>query len=149
MKPRIAPGLLALAACWLIVHPTRAQTWSRPPEDKGEVAPAPLPVEVPPDDANLHYSGRFERANPKEAVCAWPATAVTARFRGTAINVRLGTGANRFEAVVDGVPVKILTSASAAPQHAAPLPSPTLYALASGLADGEHRATVRKGGRVV
>ncbi len=145
MKNRTAPGLLALAAFLLMAHPAvSSETWTRPSDDRGELSPPPLPVEVSPDDAALRYDGRFERSNPKEAVCAWSASAVTMRFRGTAVNVRLGTGANRFEAVVDGVPVKILTTAAADAHHPAPSPSPSLYAVASGLPDSEHRVTIFK-----
>ena len=69
---------------------------------------------------------------------------MTVRFRGTAVNVRLGTGANRFEAVVDGVPVKILTASTADAKAPADAPAATLYALAAGLPEGEHQATVFK-----
>ena len=138
-------GILAVALWAVTASGARpAETWSRPPEDDAAIAAAPLPVEVAPDHPNLHYSGRFDRANPKEAVCAWPATAVTVRFHGTAVNVRLGTGANRFEAVVDGAPVKILSAATADVRAPASAPSATLYALAAGLRDGDHEATVFK-----
>ncbi len=144
VKHRLAPAVLCLVAFLLPSGAPAAEKWFQPPGDAGAVAPAPLPVEVLPDNASLHYSGRFEHANSKEALCAWSATAVTVRFRGTAVNVRLGTGANRFEAVVDGVPVKILSSATADLQAPPNAPSPTWYALAAGLPEGEHRATVFK-----
>ena len=125
-----------LTAAVLLATTAPAETWSRPPEDDAAVAPVPLPVEVPPDHPNLRYSGRFDRSNPKEALCAWSASAVTVRFHGTAVNVRLGTGANRFEAVVDGAPVKILAASGGNAK--------TLYALAAGLPAGDHEATVFK-----
>ena len=138
-------GILAAVLCAATaVGAPSAETWSRPPEDDAAVAPAPLPVEVPPDHPNLRYSGRFDRSNRQEALCAWSATAVTVRFHGTAVNVRLGTGANRFEAVVDGAPVKILSAATADARAPASAPAPTLYALAAGLPDGDHEATVFK-----
>ncbi len=136
----LAVALLTVA----MVDPPAPGKSSKVPGDTGAVAVASLPVEVLPDDVNLHYSGRFEHVNAKEALCAWSASAVTVRFRGTAVNVRLGTGANRFEAVVDGVPVKILTVSHADELAPAYAPSAILYALAAGLPEGEHRATVFK-----
>ena len=136
----LAAALFAVAAAGAV----RAETWFRPPEDDAAAAPAPLPVEVSPDNPNLRYSGRFDHSDPKEALCAWSATAVTVRFHGSAVNVRLGTGANRFEAVVDGVPVKILSSATADAKAPAPAPSATLYVVAAGLPAGNHEATVFK-----
>ncbi len=144
MNWRAAPVLLVLALLWVPGCAPAAETWARLPVDGGEVAAAPLPVEVPADDAALHYDGRFERANGREPVCAWSASAVTVRFRGTAANVRLGPGANRFVAAVDDVPVKILAVAHADERHPPPAPAPTLYALATGLPAGEHRATIFK-----
>ena len=136
---------IGIAAVLGLAAVAGAETWSRPPEDTAAVAPAPLPVEVRPDDLNLRYSGRFDRSDPREALCAWSASAVTVRFRGTAVNVRLGTGANHFEAAVDGVPVKILSAAGTAdPTAPAPAPATTLYALAAGLRPGDHEATVFK-----
>ncbi len=144
MNRRLAPVLLVLAVLWESAYAPAAETWSRLPVDGGEVAPAPLPVEVPADSAALRYDGRFERTNAREPVCAWSASAVTVRFRGTAVNVRLGLGANRFVAAVDGIPVKILAVDNAVERHPPSAPAPILYALASGLPMGEHRVTVFK-----
>ena len=144
MKPRLLSALLAPVILWTAGRIPAAETWSRLPVDAGEVAPAPLPVEVTPDRPELHYDGRFERTDPLEALCAWSASAVTVRFRGTAANVRLSPGANRFVAAIDGVPVKIFADATADPQHPPAAPGPKLYLLASGLPEGEHRATVFK-----
>ena len=68
MNRRRAPVLLVLAVLWESAYAPAAETWSRLPVDGGEVAPAPLPVEVPADNAALRYDGRFERANARESV---------------------------------------------------------------------------------
>lgn len=104
--------------------------------------PTSLPVQVPPDHSGLSYSGRFDKKNPGAAVCAWPASAVTLRFRGTAANANLGVGGNRVQVIVDGKPVKVLTGD---PKEAAgAAPTPRLYSLATGLPDGEHVVTLLK-----
>src|SRR5689334_22959134 len=70
---------------------------------------APLPVEVPPTEAKLQYSGRFDTRDPKGPRCAWSACAVTMKFKGTAVNARLGEqGTDRVQVVIDGKPVKVL-----------------------------------------
>lgn len=144
MFTRSAFLLSLLTVFWAVGCIPAAELPPHLPVDTGEVAPAPLPVEALPDRAELHYDGRFERADPREAVCAWSASAVSVCFRGTTVNVRLSPGANRFVAVVDGVPVKILADGAADPQHPPARPAPKLYALASSLPEGEHRATVFK-----
>ena len=144
MRSCLLFALLTPVLLWTVGHAPAAETWSRLPVDEGEIAPAPLPVEVAPDRAELHYEGRFERADPLESVCAWSASAVTVRFHGPAVNVRLSPGANRFVAAIDGVPVKILADGTADAQHPPAAPGPKLYALAAGLPEGEHRATVFK-----
>jgi lysophospholipase L1-like esterase len=97
--------------------------------------PGSLPVEVPPGDANLRYVGRFEISAENGATCAWPASAITIRFRGTAINARLDLGDNRFEVVVDGKPVRVLSPGWFGGD---------LYSLASGLPDADHVVTLFK-----
>ena len=145
MSIRTTLFLPLLAVLWAAGRAPAAESPPpRLPVDSGEVAPAPLPVDVPPDRAELHYDGRFERADPREVACAWSATAVSVCFRGTAVNVHLSPGANRFVAVVDGMPVKILADGTADPQHPPARPVPKLYALAAGLLEGAHRATVFK-----
>lgn len=119
------------------------------PSDDGVVMNMPvssvakaLPVEVKPGDPNLFYSGRFEKTADGATICAWPASAVTLRFRGTDAVANLGVGANRVQVIVDGKPAKILTGN--AKDINAPAPAPQLYTLASGLPDGEHTVTLFK-----
>jgi lysophospholipase L1-like esterase len=109
------------------------------------VAPSrasPLPVAVAPDHAGLKYDGRFEH-QAGSAICAWPASAVTVKFRGTELVGNLGIGGNRVIVAVDGKPTKVLTGN---PKETAPAaPTPQLYQLASGLPEGEHTVTLLKG----
>jgi len=101
------------------------------PNDNGATSPSALPVAVEPGDANVRYAGRFDMSAPGAARCSWSASSIAIRFHGTAINAELDLGENRFEVVVDGVPVKVLT-ADEKGRH--------LYSLASGLPDSDHTA---------
>jgi len=103
-------------------------------QDNGTAPATPLPVEIKPDNPGLYYMGRFDMANSAGPTCAWSASAIAIRFHGTAINVLLALGANRFEVIIDGVPTKILIGST----------ERILYNLASGLSDGDHTAMVLK-----
>ncbi len=99
-----------------------------------------LPTEVAPDNAQLLYAGRFDFSHPKLALCAWSACSVSLRFRGTAVNVNLGTGSNFFEVIVDGVPTKRISSGV----HEAQIPSMQVYSVATNLPEGEHSVCIFK-----
>lgn len=92
---------------------------------------APLPVNVAATDPTLYYSGRFKNDNAGMA-CQWPASAVTLRFSGMALNVRLADdkGANRWQIVLDGKPTGVL----------ALLKGAHTYSVADHLSDGPHTA---------
>jgi len=104
------------------------------PTDLATPTPESLPVEIPMTDSHLRYIGRWEK-NDVASTCAWPASALTLRFQGTALNARLDLGYNRCEVVVDGLPVKVLAARTRGSQ---------LYALASGLKDAAHTVTLVK-----
>ena len=96
---------------------------------------APLPVEIAPGDAKILYQGRFDYSDAKGPCCAWPACGVSLKFKGTAINAKLGEAGNdRIDIVVDGKETKVLT----------PKGAPAVYALASDLAGGEHTVELMK-----
>lgn len=100
------------------------------------VAPTndPLPVAVSFRDPALHYQGRFA-SDESGTKCAWPASAVTIRFRGDSVNVRLSeAGSDRYQVIVDGKPTITLT----------PTGPDRLYRLASNLSEGEHTVTLAK-----
>lgn len=118
----------------------RADEWAAVPTDSGETPAVELPVVVRLDDPRVKYTGRFDRSDPKQAVCSWPASAVTLIFRGAAINAAVGAGANRILVILDGVPLKKLTGDPAAKGAAAV----RWYRLADGLGDGPHKVTLFK-----
>ncbi len=129
---------LGLLGCALGVP--RIVQGDAPAAPAGPAAPAPLieaeglqlPLAVGATDARLAYSGRFDLRDAGGPRCAWPASAVALRFRGTDVNVRLkGSEDNRWQVEVDGVPTAKLRSRGG--EH-------TLR-VASSLAQGEH--TVR------
>lgn len=101
----------------------------------------PLPVVVAPNNSSLLYSGRFEKTD-SAAICAWTASSVTLRFKGTAVVGNVGVGGNRVLVILDGKPVRILTGN--AKETAAAAPTPQLYTLATGLPNGEHVITLFK-----
>jgi hypothetical protein len=131
----ISTGLFLAAQ----VHPTAVRASDLPaipavPSDNGTPPPAPQPLEIPFNDKNLLYVGRFDLSG-SSASCAWSASSVSIRFHGTAINASLDLDKNRVEVVVDGQPVKVLTVGTTGKQ---------LYSLASGLTDAEHTVTLFK-----
>lgn len=94
-----------------------------------------LPVTVSLADSNLLYTGRFDFKNPEAPSCAWPASALGIKFKGTALNLKLGdNGENRWQIEVDGQPTTCLQTKKG--EH--------LYSLAMGLAEGEHTVRIVK-----
>ena len=80
-----------------------------PTPDAGEAAP--LAYSVSPTDPRLRYEGRFDLRDAAGPRCAWPASAVTLRFQGTGLNVRLADSNNdEYEVVVDGQPSAVLVT---------------------------------------
>ncbi len=104
------------------------------PSDNGSTPAPALTVKIAANDKNLLYVGRFEISE-SQALAAWPASSVTIRFHGTALNANLDLGKNRAEVQVDGQPVKVLT---------ADAPGAHLYSLATGLPVADHTVTLVK-----
>ena len=136
--------ILKITLAALLLSPLCAFSEERAavPTDAGSVAAAALPVQVAPNNPGLRYSGRFEKKGADAAICAWSASAVTMRFRGTAVAANLGIGADRVEVILDGKPVKILTGNIA--EKGAVAPTPVLFSLAAGLPNTEHVVTLFK-----
>jgi lysophospholipase L1-like esterase len=101
----------------------------------GAQSAEPLPVTVGPTDANIRYIGRFDTRDAAGPRCAWSASAVQMRFRGTALNAKLKeSGRDVLEVVIDGKPAGVV-----------PLkPDSELYRVADKLDDGEHRIELVK-----
>jgi lysophospholipase L1-like esterase len=110
-------------------------------EDSGANPVPPLPQQILPNNSQIHYSGRFDLSQPGVAKCSWPATAITLRFKATAINAKLGLGENRFTVVLDNQPLKRLTGKIGDSKTD---PETRVYALATGLTPSEHTVTLFK-----
>jgi lysophospholipase L1-like esterase len=76
----------------------------------------------------VRFVGRIDRSDPAGPRFTWSGTAVLARFTGPSIGVRLRDSGNRFEVLLDGMPLAPLVAAS----------GKELYPLASNLGAGTH-----------
>lgn len=98
-------------------------------------APDALPVQVAADDPLLRYVGRFDTRDAAGPRCAWSASEVRIRFQGTAFQARIREeGQDFWQTVIDGRPGAVLEL----------LPGEQVYAIASGLAAGEHQVELVK-----
>ncbi|HEY4016143.1 MAG TPA: SGNH/GDSL hydrolase family protein [Polyangiaceae bacterium] len=98
--------------------------WADAPASQAEEAAAPL-----------QWMGRVDASSPGGPRFAWPGTAVSVRFSGSSLAVRLkDEGSNAFEVIVDGAAKGVLFTG----------PSRELYPIASGLDAGDHEATLVK-----
>ena len=92
---------LFLLAALLLLTLGRAATPETAAPDASEAAP--LAYSVSPTDPRLSYEGRFDLRDAAGPRCAWPASAVTVRFAGPALNVSLSdTSSDEYEVAVDG-----------------------------------------------
>lgn len=90
---------------------------------------AALPVAIAANDSRLRYVGRFDWSDKAAPRCAWSASNVAIRFRGTDLNARLRGADNvRWQIEVDGKPTQKIKVG----------PGEALYRIASGLTNGEH-----------
>lgn len=98
--------------------------------------PAPaLPVEIPPGDPAIHYSGRFDMRDKTAPRCEWPACSIAIKFNGTDIGARFNdSGHNYWQVEIDGKPGAKLALQSGT----------NACAIAAGLAPGEHIVTLTK-----
>ncbi|HYF51575.1 MAG TPA: SGNH/GDSL hydrolase family protein [Planctomycetota bacterium] len=95
---------------------------------KAEDAKA-LPLEISPQDEKIVYIGRFDKSDAAGPRANWPGSGMRVKFKGTAINAKLSsTNCDFVQVVVDGEAKSVLEVAK----------QPTVYTLASGLADKEH-----------
>ncbi len=123
---------LALAALLLLTLGGAATPEPASP-DAGDAAP--LAYSVAPGDSRVRYEGRFDLRDAAGPRCAWPASAVTLRFEGAALNVTLGDSNNdEYEVVVDGRPSAVLVTRGGVHR----------YGVFRGTADGPHTLTLVK-----
>lgn len=126
---RHATGILALAALWAGL-PCEAQVLAVPPMD-AEV----LPVQIAPRDSNIRYVGRFDTSSPAGPRCAWPASSVSLKFRGTALSATVDDSRDdRWQIEVDGKPTLTLQMQS----------GPHVYPLTGSLPLGVHQVRLVK-----
>ncbi|MGB8355955.1 MAG: SGNH/GDSL hydrolase family protein [Chthoniobacteraceae bacterium] len=96
------------------------------------VEPAPLPQEIPPQNPNIRYIGRWDMSDPAAPKATWTDSTVTVDFKGTSLNAKLKyTGnypASYYQITVDGQPTVSIS----------PKPGEELFAVAAGLPDKEH-----------
>lgn len=95
--------------------------------------PALAAVDVPANDPNIQYFGRFDMADPLKPRFDWPGCAIQARFTGTSITVKISGGQNDFNVIIDGQWKSKLT-----------VDGKTVQVAASGLADGTHTLLLSK-----
>ncbi len=92
-----------------------------------DAAPAPV--------RDVHLYGRFELTTPTAPRCSFPGCTIVARFTGTAISARLReSGTSQWTVRIDAAAPTVIKTSSAT----------ETYALASGLAAGEHRVELMK-----
>ena len=117
---------------WLDDVTSTAQAAPSPPEVPEAKA---LPVAVLPMNPKVRYVGRYDDTDPAGPRCAWPASSVTLKFRGTALNAVLNdTDADRWQIEIDGNPAETLQMRGG--RH--------VYQVAGGLAPGVHTARLVK-----
>jgi len=147
-QTQFLPPPSATSVLLLVVGKGAGQIWlddvsvegsadSAPATPTSQVVPeiAPLPMVIPADSPLLHYSGRFDITDPKAPRCAWSASTVRLRFKGTAANVSLqGSNGVRWQAYVNGQPGQVLVNNG----------KPQLLSLAKDLPEGEHDIVLLK-----
>jgi lysophospholipase L1-like esterase len=97
------------------------------------VVPAFAVVDVPANDPNIQYFGRFDMADPQNPRFDWPGCAIQASFTGTSITVKISGGQNDFNVIIDGQWKSKLT-----------VDGKTVQVAASGLSDGAHTLLLSK-----
>jgi hypothetical protein len=99
---------------------------------KADAPPTTPAAEGGAAGATPQFLGRFDASDPAGPRFAWSASAISVRFTGPSIAIRLrDDGNNQLQVVVDGVPTSVVVTG----------PSREAYSLASGLAPGEHEVT--------
>ncbi len=88
-----------------------------------------------PQDARLHFSGRWDTSTPKAPRCEWTSSSISLHGNLSALNVRLtGKPGNAFEVIVDGASVGLITLVA----------EQKVYPVVSGLSAGPHTLTLFK-----
>lgn len=87
-----------------------------------------------PNNPNIQYIGRFDKANPLAPICAWTGTQIRAKFEGTSLQIMLKCSAETyFNIDIDGFTTVLRTYAGN-----------NTYTLCSGLKNANHTLVVFK-----
>ena len=92
-------------------------------------------VEIPANDPNIQYYGRWDFTNPFAPAHSWPGVYIVAEFTGTSIGVIMTDNYCYYNVIIDGGAPQIFHPASAALNR---------YPLAAGLAPGRHTIRLEK-----
>lgn len=115
---------------------------STPVDDSAaeDTSPAETAVDAPAETAadagppGVRFIGRFDTTDPTGPRFAWSGSAMRARFRGTAIRLKLAGAANQFTVVIDATPARTVKIAAGT----------TTTSLATGLDASEHEVLVHR-----
>lgn len=112
-----------------------SSTQQAAPQSVPEPDAAALPVQIQSSNPKVRYVGRFDTSDQAGPRCAWPASSVVLKFRGTALNAVLNdNNSDRWQVEVDGKPTQTLQMRSGS--HA--------YRVVTGLTAGIHTVKLVK-----
>lgn len=97
--------------------------------------PLSASVEIPADDPNIQYYGRWDFSDPLAPSHSWPGVYIHARFEGSSIGVRMADNFCYYNIIIDGIHHAVLHPTAA---------TVTTYMLATGLADSVHTIRIEK-----
>lgn len=83
---------------------------------------APIMDFVAPEDANIHYMGRWDRSDSATYKSYWPGASLRVSFTGTNVQIKLGASANLY-AKLDDAPYVLYKNATGT-IHLTPTPLP-------------------------
>ncbi|HOT97449.1 MAG TPA: SGNH/GDSL hydrolase family protein [bacterium] len=92
-------------------------------------------IEIPANDPNIQYSGRWDFSDPLAPAHSWPGVYLYAEFEGTSIGVKMKDNFCYYNIIIDGADTLVLHPTSG---------EITTYPVASGLAPGRHSIRIEK-----
>ena len=99
------------------------------------VLPLFAAVEIPANDPNIQYHGRWDFSDPLAPSHSWPGVYIHARFEGTSIGVRMADNFCYYNIIIDEIPRTVFHPTTN---------TVTTYMLATGLVDGLHTIRIEK-----
>ncbi|MGO4271360.1 discoidin domain-containing protein, partial [Paenibacillus sp. TAF58] len=86
---------------------------------------APVLDFVAPEDANIHYMGRWDRSSSTTYKSYWPGASLRVNFTGTNVQIKMGASANLYAKVDDGPYVLYKNANGTVPVTSTPLSAGT------------------------